>query len=108
MFKFMMLFHHPPNITQFEDSYNNLLALVERMPHIRRRQVSNVFGSPSGKSPYYRILEVFYDDRASMEASLMSPQGQEAGGQIATFPSGTFEMLFADVYEEVGGNTPKP
>ncbi|MDX2075516.1 MAG: EthD family reductase [bacterium] len=108
MFKFMMLFHHPDNLDAFENSYNDLLGLVERMPNVRRRQVIDVFGSPTGKAPYYRILEVYYDDRATMEASLLSKQGQEAGGQIATFPTGSFEMIFADVYEEVGGSTPKP
>lgn len=108
MFKFMMLFHHPENIEKFENSYNDLLGLVERMPDVRRRQVIHVLGSPAGKSQYYRILEVYFDDRASMEASLLSKQGQEAGGQIATFPTGSYEMIFADVYEEAGGRTPKP
>ena len=107
MFKFMMLFHHPENIEAFENSYKDLLGLVERMPNIRRRQVISVFGSPAGKSPYYRILEVYYDDRQRMEASLLSKQGQEAGGEIAKFPAGSFEMIFADVYEEAGGQTPQ-
>lgn len=107
MFKFMMLFRHPDDIDQFENRYNDLLGLVERMPYIRRRQVIHVLGSPTGKSPYYRILEVYYEDRQSMEASLLSKQGQEAGGEISKFPAGSFEMIFADVYEEAGGHTPK-
>lgn len=106
MFKFMMLFHQPGNVEAFEDSYNSLLALVERMPHIRRRQVINVVGGPAGASPYYRILEVYYADQAAMQESLRSRQGQEAGGQMMTFPQGAFEMLFAEVYEEFGGRTP--
>lgn len=106
MFKFTILFYKPDDIEAFENSYNDLLALVERMPDIRRRQVVNVMGSPMGESAFYRILEVYYEDRARMEASLMTPQGQEAGGQLATFPPGTFEMFFADVYEEDGGQTP--
>lgn len=106
MFKFMMLFHHPHNLDTFENSYNDLLALVERMPNIRRRQVISVTGSPLGPSPYYRILEVYFADQAAMQASLLSKQGQEAGGQISTFPPGSFEMIFAEVYEEFGGHTP--
>jgi uncharacterized protein (TIGR02118 family) len=106
MFKFMMFFHHPANQDHFEDSYNDLLALVERMPNVQRRQVISVVGSPIGNPPYYRILEVYFDDRQQMEAALMSPAGQEAGGQIMTFPDGTFEMIFAEVYEEAGGSTP--
>jgi uncharacterized protein (TIGR02118 family) len=105
MFKFMILFRHPVDVEGFENQYNDLLALVERIPDVRRRQVINVMGSPSGQSTYYRILEVYFEDRRTMEAALLTPQGQEAGGQIALFRAGSFEMLFADVYEEAGGRT---
>lgn len=105
MYKFMMIFYHPTDQETFENSYNDLLALVERMPDILRRQVINVTGGPQGKSRYFRILEVYFQDQATMQAALMSPAGQEAGGQIMTFPPESFEMIFADVYEEAGGST---
>ena len=107
MFKFMLIFHHPDSLQSFENSYNDLLALVERMPDIKRRQVINIVGSPMGTTPYYRILEVYFEDKKTMEAALMTPIGQEAGAQINTFPAGSFEMLFAEVYEEEGGRTPR-
>lgn len=106
MIKFMVIFRKPAHLDAFEDAYNDFLALVERMPHIKRRQVINVIGSPIGESPYYRILEVYYQDRAALENSLNSPAGQEAGGELRRFPLGSFEMVFADVYEEEGGHTP--
>lgn len=106
MFKFMMVFYHPDDINNFENSYNDLLALVERMPSIKRRQVINVVGSPQGPSPYYRILEVYFDDQPTMQAALLSPAGQEAGGQIMQFTAGSFETIFAEVFEEDGGVTP--
>ncbi len=105
MFKFMMLFYQPDDLTAFENSYNDLLALVERMPHIQRRQVITVTGSPAGLSPYYRILEVYFENQQQMEAALISPAGQEAGGQIMMFPPESFETIFAEVYEEAGGRT---
>lgn len=101
----MMIFHQPTDLAAFENSYNDLLALVERMPNIQRRQVINVVGSPLGQSPYYRILEVYFTDMKQMQDALISRQGQEAGGQLQTFPVGTFEMVFADVYEAAGGST---
>lgn len=105
MFKFMLVFHHPSNLDAFERQYQDLLALVERMPDIQRRQVIHVTGSPTGKSPYYRILEVYYDTQEAMRASLLSRAGQEAGGEIRKFAAESFEMLFAEVYEEAGGRT---
>lgn len=108
MFKFMILFRPPADIEQFENSYNDLLALIERMPDISRRQVVNVVGSPLGEVPYYRILEVYFPDQATMQESLRTPQGQEAGGQMGTFPAGAFHLIFAEVFEEAGGRTPPP
>jgi uncharacterized protein (TIGR02118 family) len=108
MVKFSVLFHHPraAEATRFENIYNDFLALVERMPHVRRRQVNTILGSPLGETRYYRVLEVYYDDQAQMNASLRSPQGQEAGGELRRLPPGSFEVILAEVYEEMGGSTP--
>lgn len=105
MVKFMILFHKPEDIGGFEQRYNEFLALIERMPSITRRQVNSVTGSPAGETKLYRILEVYFDDASQMEASLRSPAGQEAGQHLSGFARGTVEMIFADVYEEAGGQT---
>jgi len=105
MFKFMIIFYKPASLEKFENSYNDLLALVERMPYIIRRQVIDVVGSPLGESRIYRILEVYYDDQGKMEESLRSSSGQEAGGEISRFPAKSFELIFAEVYEEAGART---
>jgi len=106
MYKFMLLFKQPPRLRDFENTYNDLLALIERIPDIQRRQVINVMGSPLGPSMYYRILEVYFADRDTMEAALLTPIGQEAGAELQKFKPGSFEMIFAEVYEEEGGSTP--
>ncbi|MBZ0294144.1 MAG: EthD family reductase [Anaerolineae bacterium] len=105
MFKFMIIFNKPANVSTFEGIYNDLLALIERMPDIQRRQVVNIVGSPTGSTRLYRILEVYYDDQQQMETSLNSPAGQEAGGELQRFPAGSFDLIFAEVYEEEGGRT---
>lgn len=109
MIKFMVLFQKPANPvaeSRFESAYNDFLALMERMPDIQRRQVVDVQGSPMGTPRYYRILEVYFVDKATLEASLKSPAGQEAGSELGRrFSPGTYETLFAEVYEEAGGST---
>lgn len=107
MYKFAIHFKKPASQMKFDNSYNDFLHLVERMPHIIRRQVVHITGSPLGASTLYRVLEVYFEDRAQMEAALNSPQGQEAGADlIRNFPADTFEMVFGEVYEEAGGSTP--
>ncbi len=105
MVKFMILFRNPTDVTKFEDGYNAFLAFVEDMPTITRRQVATVLGSVTGESPYYRILEIYFDDEAAMREALTSRPGQAAGAQLYAFPQGSFETIFAEVYEEAGGRT---
>lgn len=106
MVKFMILFARPQDQMAFEDIYNDFFALVERMPNITRRQVIDVLGSPIGETRLFRILEVYFEDRETMEAALRTKAGQEAGGELRRFEPGSFEMVFAEVYEEEGGTTP--
>lgn len=105
MVKLSVIFRIPLDADAFENRYNDLLALMERLPDITRRQVVNVIGSPTGETAYHRVLEIYFEDEATMRDALMSPAGQEAGGEIFRFPAGSFEVFFADVYEEAGGRT---
>jgi len=107
MVKFLITFLKPAKADVFERAYNDLLALVERMPDIERRQVVNVLGSPVGEAPYYRILEIYFASVEKMEASLRSPAGQETGAELGRrFPAGQYAAFYAEVYEEAGGSTP--
>jgi uncharacterized protein (TIGR02118 family) len=105
MIKFVVMFRQPEDMAVFENAYNDFLALIERMPNIKRRQVVHVLGSPMGNAPYHRLLEIYFDTEDLLKASLMSPPGQEAGNELARFKQGSFDVQFAEVYEEDGGNT---
>lgn len=106
--KFMILFHKPVNVAGFETKFTHFLAKIEEMPYIERRQIMHVTGSPQGEAAYYRILEVYFDTKEIMQTALNSQAGQRAGAALGRFDAGTVEMMFADVYEEAGGQTPKP
>ena len=106
MMKFMVLFRQPENAERFENVYQDFLALVERIPHIQRRQVVHVIGSPAGAAEYYRILEIYFESLDTQNEALMSDAGQEAGAELYRLPKDSFEIMFADVYEEEGGSTP--
>ncbi len=105
MVKFMILFQRPGNLAAFEENYNRFLALIESMPLITRRQVVHILGSPRGETNLFRILEVYFENQAALEESLRSPDGQSAGQTLMNFPSNSVEMLFAEVFEETGGQT---
>ena len=106
MVKFVILFHKPEDLDHFETGYNRLLNLIENISQIKRRQVNSILGSPTGETTLYRALEIYFDDAEEMNRALNSPVGQTAGGELArSFPAGTFDLYFAEVYEESGAHT---
>lgn len=52
------------------------------------------------------MLEVYFDDYVELDQALKSPMGQEAGSELVRhFPAATFQMYFAEVFEEAGAQT---
>jgi uncharacterized protein (TIGR02118 family) len=103
MVKFIIAFRKPDAVPDaeaaFESAYNNFLALAETMPDVQRRQVCHIVGSPLGEAQFYRVLELYFSDLATLDAALRSPTGQAAGAELRTLGQGAFDLTFADVYE---------
>ncbi len=99
MVKLSILYRQPADEASFEPRYNQSLALMEQLPGIRRRQVCHVLGSPAGKSPFYRFLELYFDDFESLDSALLSPEGRAAGADLMQFARDS-ELIFSEVYEE--------
>lgn len=100
MVKLSLLFLQPTDEESFEPRYNQNLALLEKLPDLRRRQACVVLGSPSGKSPYYRMLEFYFDDFATLDAALTSIEGRAAGADLMQFAAQRVELVFSEVFEE--------
>lgn len=106
MVKLVILFHKTDDLETFENAYNAFLAAVEQMPLIQRRQVNAVMGSPMKEVPFHRVLEVYFDGYAALDQALKSDDGQKAGLKLVNgFGQDTFDIYFAEVYEEAGGRT---
>ncbi len=108
MVKFILVFRHPEDADAFENVYQDFLGLVERMPHIQRRQVAHITGSPLGTPDVYRILELYFESTQAQQTALLSDIGQEAGRELQRLKRGSYDLYFADVYEEAGAQTTQP
>lgn len=100
MVKLVILYQHPKDEDTFEEGYNNNLAQLEQMPGIIRRQANIVWGNQFGGSPYYRILEFYFEDRAALDTAMTSPIGQAAGISLMGYAGDLVELMFVDVFEE--------
>lgn len=100
MVKLVFLFRQPDDETAFERHYVQNLVLLERLPGILRRQANMVLGSPLGQSPYYRMLEFYFENQAALDAALTSPLGTAAGQQVMKTVGHLVEIVFVDVFED--------
>ena len=106
MIKLTILYQEPANKEAFEMFYTANLALMERIPHVLRREVSHVYGAPDGNPAYYRTLELYFADRATLDTAMRSEAGVNAGQHLMNNAAKLATLLFSEVYEEAGGSTP--
>lgn len=103
MVKLQIIFKHPADVDRFEAGYVQSLALLEKMDGIQRQQANIVLGNPmnpEGHSPYYRILELYFEDQNALDAAMRSPAGVAAGQSLIQFAGNLVEVLFVDVFED--------
>lgn len=106
MIKLTVLYQKPADELAFEMFYNANLALMERIPNVIRREVSHVYGAPDGNPAYHRMLELYFDDNAQLDAAMRSEAGVNAGQHLMSQAAELVTLLFSEVYEEDGGATP--
>jgi uncharacterized protein (TIGR02118 family) len=111
MHKLTLLFRTPPDVPKFEEDWaHKFVPVVEKMLGILRIEVSNVEGGPDGPSPFYKVHEFYFADRAAMDKAMNSEEGMRAGYTLNAFAKGLFTILFSDVLEDIvreGGQPPE-
>lgn len=100
MVKLVLLFKKPADEDSFEKGYVSNLAQLEKMPGVIRQQANMVVGSPLGASPYYRLLEFYFENMDALDAAMTSPEGREAGQGLIAYAGKLVDLLFVDVFEE--------
>lgn len=101
MNKLMLLFEKPDDVLEFEKNWSeNFVATAERMPGIVRVAVTRVYGSPTGESKLHMVHEFFFKDSQSLQAAILSEEGQRAGQALLSFASGLVTIVFAEHLEE--------
>lgn len=100
MVKLIALYRKPADPAAFDRAYNDThVPLVKKIPNLRRIEISRVTGTPRGEPEYYLVAQLYFDDKAAMDAAMVSPENMEAGKNLAGFARGLGTFLFA---EDVG------
>ena len=104
MIKLIALFKKPEDVDAFEQHYNDVhVPLIKQVPYMRNFVSSKAFGAPRGEPAYYKIAEMWFDDRAAFDAGMASDENRAAGKDLMSFAREVVTMLFVDSPEEGAG-----
>ena len=89
MVKFVVVLYRKPGLSA-EEFRTNLRQvhgpMAERLPGLRRYVQNHVAADPSRKHPGWdAVVELYWDDRAAMEAAWRSPEGEAATRHLDDF-----------------------
>lgn len=100
MFKLVVLYRKPEiPVSEFDARYTEHLALIAKVPGLRKAEVSRFVEAPWGQPDYFQIAELSFDNKQALDAALHSPEMGAAGQQLRSFAKGLFTMYYADVKE---------
>ena len=99
--KLVVLYTHPADPDAFDQHYLGVhMPLAGTIPGLRRAESGRIDGAlDGGEHSWYRIAELYFADRATMDAAFASPEGQATAadyGKIA--PPGS--RMFVESVDE--------
>jgi uncharacterized protein (TIGR02118 family) len=101
MLRITSLHGFPDDQTEFDRYYGSVhTPMVQRIPGVRNIRYGRAQATLTGDPPpYYLISDVYFDDKASFEAALESPQMKEAIADVPNFATGGVTIMFCE-YED--------
>jgi uncharacterized protein (TIGR02118 family) len=100
MVKLVVLYTRPADTAAFDRHYAEVhTPLVRKLPHLQKVEIARITGAPRGESPYYLICEMYWVDRAAMDADMASPEMREVGRDARAFAGDLISMHIADVID---------
>lgn len=102
VFKFVTIYRRVDDEALLERFFSEThLPLAEKLPGLRRSEVSRVRGKPGGESRYHLMYELYFDDIGAYQRALYSEIGHAL--MVALKPWGEKNLLtwfYADSFAE--------
>lgn len=97
MVRFIALYQRPADTAAFDAYFNGThLPLTRKIPEVTELRVSKPFGSPTGKTGWYLMVELAFKDKDSFKRGIMSPESMAAGKDTDNFAKDLVERFFVD------------
>ena len=95
MIRLTVLYHAPRDPDAFVDNYQNThVPLANKIPDMVRWTWGKCLPGPDGSPPpYFLTAELVWESAEVMQASLSSPDGAAATGDVPNFATGGATMV---------------
>ncbi len=100
MVKLTALYKKPADPKEFDRYYKETHSpLANKMPGLRKTEVSKVLGTPFGESEYHLIANMYFDNIDSLKSAMSSDEGKAAAKDLKNFANGLVQMLICEIQE---------
>ncbi|EGK07267.1 EthD family reductase [Kroppenstedtia eburnea] len=102
MVKLIALYRHPEDQESFDKHYEQVhTPLVEKMPGLKKLEVTRIQGAPmGGEAKYYLEAAMYFADRAALDAAMSSPEGKASAKDLMGFAGSLVTMMIGEVSRE--------
>jgi uncharacterized protein (TIGR02118 family) len=98
MVKLVVLYRKPVDVEAFDRAYfETHIPLVRKIPGLQRVEINRTTGAPRGEPDFYLIAELCFQNKATMDRALASPENAEAGKNLMSFAKGLVSFMYAEV-----------
>ncbi|GAB3043758.1 EthD family reductase [Virgibacillus ainsalahensis] len=100
MVKLIALYKQPEDKQAFDEHYTNVHApITEKIPGLRKMEVTKIVGAPTGKSDYYLLCEMYYDDHDSLKQAMKTDESKASGKDLMSFAGDIVTMMIGEEVE---------
>lgn len=99
MVKLVVLYTRPTDTAEFDAHFQNVhLPLLRTYPGLRSLEVTAVDGAPLGEVRYYKMVELYFDDRNAVDHALASHEGKAVARDLMGFAAPLVTVFFGNVH----------
>ena len=104
MHQLILLIHSSVNLEDFDDGWPLVLETIEKMPGLIEESVSRIDKFLYGQKSISRIYSFLFQDRKTLENSLLSEFGEKAGQMIHSLTNGGVTIMTGEYQEDTLNN----
>ena len=98
MIRITALHGYPDDPDAFDRHYRDVhTPIVQRIPGVRNVRFGKTMRTVDGeRPPYYLVSDTYFDDAASLDAALETPEMRAARADVPNFATGGVTIMFCE------------